>query len=114
MAHGGFRTAPADLAAAAPRLSVAAEGLSAALCETEAALADFGPFWGADGEFEHEYSGGRDAAAGLAAECARALRALARQSADAAASYTAAEDAATGAFTAVGRAPWPESAGERP
>jgi uncharacterized protein YukE len=112
MANGGFQTAPADLAAAAPRLSDAAQALSATLRETEAALADHGSFWGADGEFEHEYRGASSAAVGLAAECAQALRSLARQLTDAAASYTDAEDAATDGFTAVAEV-WPESAGAR-
>jgi uncharacterized protein YukE len=94
--------APADFAAAAPRLDEAADALRTAFAAAEGALAGYGPFWGADEEFEHGYHRDRRAAGELAADCERALRAMARRLAGAGAAYAAAEDAAAGRFGELG------------
>jgi hypothetical protein len=100
MRYSRFEAAPADFAAAAPRLSEAADGLRAAFAAAEVALAEPGGCRGADAdaEFEHGYHRDRCAAVELAAACEQALRDLARRLAAVGAGYAAAEDAAAERF----------------
>jgi len=104
MTYSGFEAAPADFAAAAPRFAQAAEELSAVFDRTVYELEGQGPFWGPDEEFEHGYLGGWRGAADLAAECERALRAMAEQLADASAAYQRTESACTESFDVLGNA----------
>jgi hypothetical protein len=104
MTYSGFEAAPADFAAAAPRFAQAAEGLSAAFGRTVHELEGQGPFWGRDEEFEHGYLGDWRAAADLAAECGRALRAMAEQLADASAAYQCTDSVCAESFDVLGNA----------
>ena len=104
MTYSGFEAAPADFAAAAPRFARAAEGLSTAYDRTVGELEDRGPFWGSDAEFEHGYLSHWRCAADLAAECERALRAMAEQLADASTAYQRTDAACADSFTQLGAA----------
>jgi uncharacterized protein YukE len=104
MTHSGFDAAPADFAAAAPRFARAAESLSTAYDRTVGELEGLGPFWGPDAEFEHGYLSSRRDAADLAAECARALRAMAEQLADASTAYQRTDAACAQSFTQLSAA----------
>lgn len=102
MAYHGFEAAPADFAAAAPRIAGAADGLRAALGAADEALAEHGPFWGEDEDFELGYRVERRETGELAARCDQALRAMAQQLAGAATSYAAVDAAAAESFRALG------------
>ena len=104
MTHSGFETAPADFAAAAPRFAQAADGLSTAFDRTVGELEGQGPFWGPDAEFEHGYLSNWRDAADLAAECERALRAMAEQLADASTAYQRTDAACAQSFDELGYA----------
>jgi uncharacterized protein YukE len=102
MTHSGFETAPADFAAAAPRFAQAADGLATAFDRTVGELEGQGPFWGRDAGFEHGYLSAWRDTADLAAECERALRAMAEQLADASAAYQRTDAACAESFDALG------------
>lgn len=98
MTYSGFEAAPADLAAAAPRLAQTADGLSAALDRTVGELEGHGRFWAEDTEFEHAYLSDWRDTADLAAECERALRAMAEQLADVSSAYQRTDAACAESF----------------
>ena len=104
MTYSGFEAAPADFAAAAPRFERAADGLSAAFDRTARELEGHGPFWDRDEEFEPGYLSDWRDTADLAAECERALRAMAAQLADASTAYRRTEAACADSFDALGDA----------
>ena len=104
MTYSGFEAAPADLAAAAPRFAQAAEELSAAFDRTVGELEGQGPFWERDTEFEHGYLSDWRDTADLAAECERALRAMAAQLTDASAAYQRTDSACAESFEGLGGA----------
>ena len=102
MTHSGFEAAPADFAAAAPRIAQTADDLSAALDRTVARLEDQGPFRAGDAESDHGYPGNWRDAADLAAECERALRAMAEQLAEVSRAYQRTDAACAEAFDGLG------------
>ena len=104
MTYSGFEAAPADFAAAAPRFAQAADGLSTAFDRTARELEGQGPFWDRGEEFEHGYLSDWRDAADLAAECERALRAMAAQLADASTAYQRTDAACAESFDALGDA----------
>ena len=104
MTHSGFEAAPANFAAAAPRFAQAAEGLSTAYDRTVGELEGQGPFWGPDEQFERGYLNDWRDTADLAAECERALRAMAEQLADASTAYQRTDSACAESFEQLGAA----------
>ena len=102
MTYSGFEAAPADLAAAAPHLAQAADGLRAALDRTVGELEGQGRFWAEDTEFEHGYLSDRHAAADLAAQSERALRAMAEQLAEVSSAYQRTDAACAESFEGLG------------
>ena len=102
MTYSGFEAAPADFAAAAPRFAQAADGLSTAYDRTVGELEGQGPFWGRDEQFEHGYLSDWRDTADLAAECERALRAMAEQLTDASAAYQRTDAACAESFEQLG------------
>ena len=104
MTYSGFEAVPGDFAAAAPRLAQAADDLSTAFDRTVAELEGQGPFWGRDEEFERGYRSDWRDTADLAAECERALRALAEQLADASTAYQRTDERCAETFDELGDA----------
>ena len=104
MTYSGFEAAPADFAAAAPRFAQAADDLSTAYDRTVGELEGQGPFWGPDEQFERGYLNDWRDTADLAAECERALRAMAEQLTDASAAYQRTDSACAEAFDGLGDA----------